>query len=111
MIKEHLKTGKKYLCIKTTDSDTKAMSYTGSGVAWKQHLRENGNVFKTTILYKCHPSQRALFSKICLEYSGKFDVVKDEEWMNLIPENGQYSHIRATKDGILTIFQNLKIKF
>ena len=101
-------TGKKYLCIKTTDSDNKAIHYTGSGVAWKQHLLENGNHFKTTILYKCHPSQRAHFSEICLKYSDKFNVVADDEWMNLIPENGNYGPLSSAKRGLIEIFNKLR---
>jgi len=88
MIKTHQVTGLKYLCKKVTTSDSKAISYKGSGTRWNNHLKVHGNHINTEILAKYDLDKINEFSQLCLEYSNKFDIVKSNEWANLIEENG-----------------------
>lgn len=83
MIKTHLLTNLKYLCV-TIKEDYQA--YTGSGREWKKHLKENGNLFKTTLLFET--DDRIEFSKQCLNKSIQFDIVNSSEWANLTIEYG-----------------------
>jgi len=88
MIKTHKVTGLKYLCKKATTSDSKAISYKGSGKYWKNHLKVHGNHINTEILAKYELDKINEFSQLCLEYSNKFDIVKSDKWANLVEENG-----------------------
>jgi len=45
-------TGLKYLCKKVTTSDSKAISYLGSGTRWNNHLKVHGKHINTEILAK-----------------------------------------------------------
>lgn len=83
LIKTHSVTGLKYLC-KTVKEDY--ISYKGSGKYWCNHLEKHGREVKTEVLYES--SCLVEFSRVCVEYSTKFNVVESEEWANLIPENG-----------------------
>lgn len=89
MIKTHQITGLKYLCKKVTDSDTKAISYKGSGTRWNNHLKVHGKQINTDILAKYELEKVEEFSKLCLEYSSKFNIVVSDEWANLIEETGK----------------------
>ncbi len=42
MVKTHSVTGMRYLCKRVTTSDSKAISYNGSGKYWKRHLKVHG---------------------------------------------------------------------
>ena len=88
MIKTHRVTGLKYLCKKVTTSDSKAISYKGSGTRWNNHLKIHGKQINTEILAKYDLDKINEFSQLCIEYSNKFDIVKSNEWANLIEENG-----------------------
>lgn len=88
MIKTHQITGLKYLCKRVTTSDAKAISYKGSGQYWKNHLKVHGKYINTDILAKYELEKVEEFSKLCLEYSVKFNIIASEEWANLIEENG-----------------------
>lgn len=87
MIKTHQTTGLKYLCKKVTDSDSRAISYKGSGTRWNNHLKIHGKNIYTEILAKFKLIED--FSKLCIEYSNKFNIVKSKEWANLICETGK----------------------
>ena len=50
MVKTHIVTGLKYLCKRVTTSDSKAISYKGSGKYWKNHLKIHGKNINTEIL-------------------------------------------------------------
>jgi hypothetical protein len=89
MIKTHQVTGLKYLCKKVTTSDSKAISYKGSGTRWNNHLKVHGNHINTEILAKYDLDKINEFSQLCIEYSNKFDIVKSNEWANLIEETGK----------------------
>lgn len=83
MLKTHTKTGLKYLCM-TRRSDWK--KYTGSGVHWKRHLAKHGNTFETTLLFETDDYSE--FVDIALMYSELYDVVKNPEFANSVPESG-----------------------
>lgn len=83
MIKTHNKTGLKYLC-KTIKTDYE--SYSGSGTRWTNHLKKHGRDFSTIVLFQTEEIE--LFKQECLRRSIEFDVVKSNEWANLILETG-----------------------
>lgn len=89
MIKTHQITGLKYLCKRVTTSDAKAISYKGSGTRWNNHLKVHGKHINTEILAKYELEKVEEFSKLCLEYSAKFNIVASDEWANLIEETGK----------------------
>lgn len=89
MIKTHKLTGKKYLCKKQTTSDDRAIKYCGSGLKWKQHLKEYGKDVDTQIIYKCSIENKYEFRKIAIDYSQQFDIVNSPDWLNVIVEEGQ----------------------
>lgn len=80
MIKTHMVTGLKYLCKKVTTSDSKAISYLGSGTRWNNHLKVHGKHINTEILIKYNLDKIEEFSKLCIDYSNKFNVVKSSDW-------------------------------
>ena len=88
LVKTHCVTGMKYLCKRVTTSDSKAISYKGSGKYWKNHLKVHGKDINTDILIKCELDKIEEFSQLCIEYSNKFNIVKSDDWANLIEENG-----------------------
>ena len=89
MVKIHTVTGLKYLCKKVTTSDSKAISYLGSGTRWNNHLKVHGKHINTEIIVKCELDKIEEFSKLCIEHSNKFNIVKSDEWANLIIETGK----------------------
>lgn len=89
MVKTHYTTGLKYLCKRVTTSDSKAISYLGSGTRWNNHLKVHGKHINTDILVKCELDKIEEFSKLCIEYSNKFNIVKSDDWANLIIETGK----------------------
>lgn len=84
LVKTHNVTGKKYFC-KTTKLN-KLDTYTGSGLAWKSHLKQFGNDISTGVVGVYYESERCL--EAALKYSKEWDIVASKEWLNLIDENG-----------------------
>lgn len=84
LVKTHNLTGKKYFC-KTTKLD-KLDTYTGSGLAWKSHLKQFGKDISTGVVGVYYDSQRCL--EAALKYSKEWNIVESDEWLNLIDENG-----------------------
>ena len=107
-LKTHNKTGKKYLGQTTRDPYT----YKGSGVQWNRHLDKYGNDVTTQIIFES--SDGKLFQDTALEYSKKFNVVKNNEFLNLIDEDGGNLGGTANpnyKDGMLVgQYDNLEIR-
>ena len=89
MVKTHTVTGLKYLCKKVTTSDSKAISYLGSGTRWNNHLKVHGKHINTEIIVKYELDIIEEFSKLCIEHSNKFNIVKSNDWANLIIETGK----------------------
>lgn len=83
MIKTHLITDMKYLCVTVRDN---YHSYSGSGSLWKKHIKENGNLYKTQLIFETE--DKLDFSKKCLEKSIEYDIVNSENWANLMIEYG-----------------------
>jgi hypothetical protein len=68
-------------------------TYNGSGVFWKRHLKKHNFKqidIKTTILYET-TSQDDL-KKMGIHYSNFFNVTNNDEFANLIDEQGQGGH-------------------
>jgi len=81
-VKEHNKTGLKYLGQTSQDP----YKYKGSGKYWKEHIRVHGNDVTTFILGtfedKKHVAQLG-------EYISKtYNIVESNEWANLMVEKG-----------------------
>ena len=89
MVKTHTITGLKYLCKKVTTSDSNAISYLGSGTRWNNHLKVHGKHINTEIIVKYELDKIDEFSKLCIEHSNKFNIVKSNDWANLIIETGK----------------------
>jgi hypothetical protein len=88
LVKTHSVTGMRYLCKRVTTSDSKAISYKGSGKYWKNHLKVHGKDINTEIIAKYELDKASEFSTLCIEYSSKYNIVNSDEWANLIEENG-----------------------
>lgn len=90
MVKIHRQTGLMYLC-QTTRSDY--ISYSGSGVYWKRHLKIHGNNVYTIVLKYCDTKEE--IKKWGAHYSEMWKVVDaidqngNKIWANLKPEEGQ----------------------
>lgn len=108
MIKTHNVTGKKYLCKKQSKNDVGAINYKGSGLKWKQHLKEFGKSLSTEILFVCPISDKNVFRKVAIDCSLKFNIVNDPGWMNMIIEEGQGGSTSETNGskGKKWIFKN-----
>lgn len=83
MIKQHKVTGLKYLCITCKENWER---YTGSGRHWKNHIKKHGSYFDTELLYESGDYDD--FVKVCIFFSDFYDVVKNKEFANAIPESG-----------------------
>ena len=82
-VKTHTITGLKYLGITTRPDPHK---YRGSGIRWLNHLRKHGSTYTTQILKECeHPAMLQFWAQ---HYSDLWNVEKNEEWANLMPETG-----------------------
>lgn len=86
MIKTHNVTGLKYLCKTSTDDSQKPFKYYGSGKYWLRHLKVHGYNISTEILKVCHTKEELMHEGI--KYSKLFDVVKSEQFANMIEERG-----------------------
>ena len=85
MIKEHNKTGLKYLCMKRTDDISKCYIYTGSGTYWRRHLKEHGIDIRTEIIFNTPDVNE--FSDFALRKSKELGV-PGKGWANIVPESG-----------------------
>lgn len=83
-IKQHAITGKYYFGKTTCKNPVK---YPGSGTYWQRHLKEHGKECTVTLWY-CLFKDEAECTKFALEFSEKMDIVKSDQWANLIPEDG-----------------------
>jgi hypothetical protein len=81
-IKTHDITGLKYFGKTISDP----YKYRGSGVRWLNHLSVHGNKVTTEIVGYYEVLEEC--NKAALEFSEKYDIVKSDEWANLIIEDG-----------------------
>lgn len=82
-VKQHLVTGLKYFG-KTTAVDP--YTYAGSGIYWKNHLREHGSTV-TTLWCRLFTDEQELI-KYATEFSKNNNIVESSNWANLKMENG-----------------------
>ena len=82
-IKTHNVTGLKYFG-KTTNSDP--YLYPGSGIYWSRHLKLHGNNV-TTEIYGSYTTLESLEAD-AIKFSIDNNIVKSDEWANLVYENG-----------------------
>ncbi len=83
-IKQHTITWKLYFG-KTTSVDP--IKYHGSGLHWGPHIKVHGREHVVTLWY-CLFTDQAECTKFALEFSEKMDIVKSDQWLNLIIEDG-----------------------
>ena len=94
-LKTHNKTGLKYLG-KTEKADP--YSYKGSGVRWLKHIKKHGYDVTTEILYVS--SNIEDISSLGQYYSEIWNIVKDDNWANLIIENGRGGSLLGKNNGM-----------
>ena len=82
-IKQHSITGKLYFGKTYKDPIT----YSGSGKRWKAHLKVHGKDHVETLWYCLFHDQEEL-TKFAIMCSEHWDIVKSDDWLNFIPENG-----------------------
>jgi len=83
LVKEHKNTGLLYFC-KTTRKNP--LSYTGSGLRWKHHLKKHGDEIITRKLWKFEDQEKC--TKFALRFSKFYNVSKSDNWANIREENG-----------------------
>lgn len=105
MIKTHNTTRLKYLCVTQNEDHDK---YSGSGVYWKNHIKEHGKYDVTTEVIFSTECKDELHRE-CLKYSALYDVVESNEWANLIPESG-YDYDGVTRNGWFGWYNSLTEK-
>jgi len=88
LLKCHKTTGLKYLCYHYGTHDS-YHSYLGSGVYWKCHLNKHGRDIFTEIIAECSSREEA--RDIGLKYSIDYDIVKSNEYANLMVEDARSS--------------------
>ena len=81
-VKTHNITGLKYLGMTRKNPET----YNGSGKYWLKHIKKHGKNISTSVLFSTNDPE--LFKRVGLYYSEKFNVVKSNEWANLMEEQG-----------------------
>jgi hypothetical protein len=81
-VKTHNKTGMKYFGKTTRDP----FNYNGSGVHWKRHIRKHGEDITTVVLASFEDVEECRM--FAIKFSRENNIVKSNEWANLIEENG-----------------------
>jgi len=82
-VKTHNETGLKYFG-KTTSKNP--ISYIGSGIHWKRHIKKHGNNVSTEIIGEFE--DRISLQLFAYEFSVLNRIVESDEWANLKIENG-----------------------
>lgn len=62
-------------------------TYSGSGKWWKRHLSKHGNSWTNVWVSELFNDKEELV-EFALAFSELFDIVSDNQWLNLKPENG-----------------------
>ena len=83
MIKTHVKTGLKYLCMTRKEN---WQEYKGSGKLWERHLKKHGNEITTELLLETENEDT--FKTVAKQKSMELDVANSADWANLRPEEG-----------------------
>ena len=93
-IKQHSITGMLYFG-KTIKNPEK---YLGSGKYWSRHIKAHGKKHVVTLWY-CLFLQETDCTEFALQFSKNQDIVKSNNWANVIPENGISGAVAGTKRG------------
>ena len=83
-IKQHTITWKLYFG-KTIRKDP--IKYLGGGSYWQSHIKKHSKENIVT-LWHCLFTDQAECTAFALEFSKKMNIVKSEQWLNLIDEDG-----------------------
>ena len=83
MLKQHYDTGYNYLCITKREDWQK---YTGSGVMWKNLIKNSDSEILTTLLFTTDSLEE--LAEISTAYSAFFDIPYNKTFLNAIPETG-----------------------
>lgn len=90
LLKQHIKTGLKYLCFHYGTKDN-CFTYTGSGAYWKKHIAKHGTkLINTVILFETKTKNKIRAQG--LKYSDLWDVVNSKDFANLVREDGSGGH-------------------
>lgn len=84
LVMQHNVTGLKYFCKSSRLHELKY--YKGSGKYWKRHRATHGNDITVGVLGIFYDKDRC--QQVATQFSKDNDIVKSEEWANLIEENG-----------------------
>lgn len=96
-IKQHTITGKLYFG-KTQETDV--INYPGSGKYWKRHITKHGKEYVDTVWYCLFNNIEDIIEMslmICEMYNIGWNYPFDDNWLNLIPENGIDGVPKGTK--------------
>lgn len=111
-VKTHKETGLKYLG-QTSAQDPK--KYPGSGTRWTNHIKKYGNDVETEIIFES--TNKEEIKEKGLYYSKLWNVVADNNWANIIPEDGTGgdtsntpNYQKALKNKDYTIFKTAEHK-
>jgi len=91
-IKQHSVTGKLYFG-KTIQDPIK---YKGSGKHWMRHTKVHGRGLVETLWYCLYTEEEELI-KFALMFSEQEEIVSDNSWLNLKPENGKDGWVFGSK--------------
>lgn len=100
-IKQHSLTKLKYFG-RTESKDP--ISYNGSGIYWRNHIRKHGIEFIETVQLWEFSNQDEC-TAFALEFSKENNIVESDQWANLMPENGK----RVTSEKLSQLSVNQKI--
>lgn len=95
-IKQHSITGKLYFG-KTVRKDP--VKYEGSGTHWKSHFKFHGKEHVETI-WHCLFHDKESIKEFAIMCSAQWDIVKSDNWLNLIPEDGIGNGVKDMKHSI-----------
>lgn len=94
-VKQHTVTGKLYFGKTVRDP----LKYRGSGTVCNRHINVHGKEHVETLW--CEPfDDQEECTRFALEFSEKMNIVKSDQWLNLIPENGLCGQIVGYKHSI-----------
>lgn len=91
-IKQHALTGLLYFG-QTSKSDP--VSYLGSGLYWKRHIKTHGEEHVVTLWYELFTNKEELTS-FAIQFSKDLNIVESKSWANLTVENGLYGGVQGT---------------
>jgi len=89
-IKQHSITGKLYFGKTTKNPET----YNGSGIRWTKHFSYHGKEYIENVWYCLFLDEQSI-NEFAVNFSKENDIVKSDNWLNLIEETGLSDPIRT----------------